>query len=163
MARWRGEGSFMIGAMDSFLYICPLFVCERACIVLACAGLACVLAWISIVDVQERIIPHGALLGAVAIWCMLLSRHGRFRFGRLGVSGGCGRHRGGVCIGGRVVCDVMRGRCVRRPRNVRGRRCETAIRRGSFFRRVLGRGYSRACLRLVARGGVCSCMPRWFP
>ena len=66
-------------------------------------------------------------------------------------------------IGGGVVCYVMRGRCVRRPRNVRGRRCETAIRRGSFFGCVLGRGYSRVCLRLVARDGVCSCMPRWFP
>lgn len=59
--------------MDSFLYICPLFVCDRSCVGFACAGLACVLAWISFVDVRERIISQGALFGAAAIWCALVT------------------------------------------------------------------------------------------
>lgn len=103
------------GAMDSFLYICPLFVCERACIVLACAGLACVLAWISIVDVQERIIPHGALLGAVAIWCMLIactaafgSEGSTFRAAAAGIAGAFALGAGSFATS--CVADAFAGR-----------------------------------------------------
>lgn len=103
------------GAMDSFLYICPLFVCERACIVLACAGLACVLAWISIVDVQERIIPHGVLLGAVAIWCMLIactaafgSEGSAFRAAAAGIAGAFALGAGSFATS--CVADVFAGR-----------------------------------------------------
>lgn len=99
--------------MDSFLYICPLFACNRACAGFACAGLACALAWISFVDVRERIIPHGALLGAAAIWCALVActavlgeGASAFRAALAGAAGACALGAGSLltsCAADRIA------------------------------------------------------------
>lgn len=116
MANGMVEGRRLLhdGVMDSFLYICPLFACERACIPLACAGLSCILAWTSIVDIRERIIPHGALLGAVAIWCMLVactaafgSEGSAFRAGAAGIVGACALGAGSLLAS--YVADRLAG------------------------------------------------------